>query len=206
MKSAAFAFLLSVPGLLLAGAVPALAQVVAESYSYFDVGGRTMEAIEAQLDRRGPQVGASGARHPGATRMQFVNNVTYVRTNASCRIQRAVVQLTVKVILPRWVGRSGAADDVTLVWDTLSSDIKRHEEQHVGIARNYAENLQDALRRLKPRGDCDSLKTDVAAVSARTLKRHDAAQLRFDQSENAGFQKRFERLLQSRMKQQAAGN
>ena len=188
MRHAAFAFLL-----LLAVPAPADAQTVDRSTSYFTFGGRTLEAIEAELDRRGPAVGAAGVRHPGATRMQFFNKVTYARTSASCQIEKAAVKLDVKVILPRWTGRRGAAQDVAIVWDTLAADIKRHEERHVEIARNHARELQDALGALKPRKTCDTLKADVASTTARILKKHDLAQDRIDRIEGLNFASRFQR-------------
>ena len=49
--------------------LPAQAASVSKTYSYFSVGGTTLEQLEAELSLRGPQVSSTGRRHPGATQM-----------------------------------------------------------------------------------------------------------------------------------------
>ena len=61
----------------LSAALPAPAESLAKTYSYFSVGGTTLDEIEEQLNRRGPQVKSTGRRHPGATQMQFTTRLGY---------------------------------------------------------------------------------------------------------------------------------
>src|SRR5690606_15005250 len=134
--------------LLCLAAVPASAESVTKTYSYFSVGGTTLDELEDQLNRRGPKVKSTGQRHPGATQMQFNTRLGYTEKRGSCRITEANVTVKAKVILPRWRHRGRADRDVRLIWDTLADDIKRHEEQHVVIARKYARQLERKLVRL----------------------------------------------------------
>ncbi|TJW42615.1 MAG: DUF922 domain-containing protein, partial [Mesorhizobium sp.] len=83
-------------------ALPAAAANLVKTYSYFSVGGRTLDDIEAQLSKNGPQVKSTGMRHPGATQMAFTTRVSYAQKSDSCRIVDAIVTLKVKVILPEW--------------------------------------------------------------------------------------------------------
>ena len=47
-------------------ALPAAAANLSKTYSYFSIGGSTLEQLEMELSARGPQVKSTGQRHPGA--------------------------------------------------------------------------------------------------------------------------------------------
>ena len=81
---------------------PASAATVAKTYSYFSIGGSTLEEIQQQLDTRGPKVKTTGHRHPGATQMEFTSRVAYAPTGSSCKVAKAAVTVKAKLILPRW--------------------------------------------------------------------------------------------------------
>lgn len=184
---------------------PAGAANVVKTYSYFSISGRTLDDIENQLSKNGPEVKSTGMRHPGATQMAFTTRVNYARTAKSCRIADAQVTLKVKVILPEWRRPRKTDPDVRLFWDTLSADIKRHEERHVEIAKNHARELEDALKSIYPQKTCDAAKAKAAEVSAAILARHDRAQVQFDRVESVNFESRIIRLLRYRMQRIQSG-
>jgi predicted secreted Zn-dependent protease len=178
--------------------LPSAAETIATSYSYFSIGGSTLTELERDLNRRGPMVRSTGQRHPGATRMNFRTNVSYAEQNGRCWIAKAQVTLTAKVILPRWRPPRRADSDTRLVWDALSSDIKRHEDQHVRIARDYARQLERKLERIGRQRNCALATRKAKAVTDKVLSDHDRAQARFDMAEGAGFEKRLLRLMRQR--------
>ena len=184
---------------------PAPAASLAKTYAYFSIGGSTLEEIEKELTARGPQVKSTGHRHPGATRMEFTSRVGYAEKNGRCSVVSARVTVQVKIILPRWRQRGHAAQDVRLIWDTLESDIRRHEESHVVIAKNHARELEDALTEIGRQKDCATAKTRVKATTDRVLAAHDAAQERFDRIEGINFESRLLRLLKYRMERIESG-
>ena len=92
-----------------------------------------------------------------------------------------------------------------LIWDTLESDIRRHEESHVVIAKNHARELEDALTEIGRQKDCATAKTRVKATTDRVLAAHDAAQERFDRIEGINFESRLLRLLKYRMERIESG-
>jgi predicted secreted Zn-dependent protease len=192
--------------LLLAGLVsPANAASVAKTYSYFSIGGATLEEIQNELDVRGPKVKTTGRRHPGATQMEFTSRIGYANSAEGCRIAKATVTVKAKIILPRW-RRPGRADgDVRLVWDTLASDIKRHEESHVVIAKNYARELEQVLLKVGRQKDCKAAQAKAADLTQRVLARHDRAQVQFDVVEGRNFESRILRLLRYRLERIAKG-
>ncbi len=186
-------------GLLVLQAVPAMSASVSKTYSYFRIGGTTLEDIERDLQRRGPQVNASGSRHPGATRMEFTTNVTYRDRNGFCSVVKASVSVKANMILPRWTRSRGADKDTRFVWETLAADIKRHEESHVTIAKNHARDMEAALLDLTNYRGCDATKKAAQATTDRLLEQHDRAQAQFDRVEGVNFEKRILGLLERRL-------
>ncbi|MEA3534992.1 DUF922 domain-containing Zn-dependent protease [Rhizobium sp. CC-YZS058] len=183
-------------------AAPAGAEtVLTKSITYFPIGGRTAADLDAALSSKGPQMRSTGARHPGATRIRFGGTVTYVKRGAVCAVGAAKVTLNTKLILPRWTNRRSAGRDLALVWDTLSSDIKRHEERHAEIARNAARDMEKTLLALRPEADCERMQARVARVSEDAIAKHDADQVAFDRREAVNFDRRMIRLLQYRLEQ-----
>ncbi len=191
--------------LLCLALAPAAGAGLTKSYSYFTIGGVTVEEIERELAVRGPKVRSTGSRHPGATQMEFKSRVKYGMKNDRCAVVDARVTVEAHIILPRWNRRSSADDDVRLIWDTLSSDIKRHEESHVVIAKNHARELEIALRAITPQRDCAAAEAKVASVTDQVLARHDEEQQRFDRIEGINFESRLLRLLRYRMERIDAG-
>jgi predicted secreted Zn-dependent protease len=184
---------------LMLAATPAGAASLVKTYSYFSVGGRTLDDIEAQLSKNGPEVKSTGSRHPGATQMAFTTRISYAQTANSCRIADAQVTVKVKVILPEWRRPRKSDPDVRLFWDTLSADIKRHEERHVEIAKNHARRLEDALKASYPQATCEAAKAKAGEITAAELARHDQDQVRFDRVESVNFESRILRLIRYRM-------
>lgn len=186
--------------LLSVAATTARAEMLAnKTFSYFSVGGRTAAELDDELSKRGPKMKNTGSRHPGATRIRFGGSVTYVRRGGKCYVGDAKVTLSTNIILPRWKHRRTATKSLALIWDTLSSDIKRHEERHAEIARNHARDLERKLKALRPDKDCDRLQAQVDRITAAAVEAHDKDQARFDRVESYNFNERMVRLLTHRL-------
>lgn len=175
------------------------AQSISRTYSYFSIGGRTVEEIDKELTTRGPKISSTGQRHAGATQMQFSTRYTFESSTGWCRIEDAIVTVKAKIILPRWGQRGRADENTRLIWDTLNADIRRHEESHVQIAKRHARQLERELERLGRRDDCEQMKAAAAQVNARILAEHDRAQDKFDRIETINFENRMMRLLSYRL-------
>jgi predicted secreted Zn-dependent protease len=170
--------------------------VYGKSVSYFDINGNTADDLDAALNARGPTTMGASSRHPGATRIRFGGEATYVERNGRCYIGGARVTVNVDLILPRWRDRRHADRRLSMVWDTLSADIRRHEERHAEIARQHARAMEKAILTLPPARECDALQARVDTESARSIEEHDRDQARFDMIEAANFQNRIQRLMQ----------
>ncbi|MDQ0421453.1 putative secreted Zn-dependent protease [Peteryoungia aggregata LMG 23059] len=176
--------------------------VVRKSIIYFQIGGRTAAELDTELSRKGPFTQASGSRHPGATQIRFGGDLTYTRRGSRCTIEDVRVTVETKLILPRWKNRKRASEEMALLWDALSADIKRHEERHAEIARQHARLLEQRLLKLRPEHDCETLQDRVGAVTDDVTIAHDEAQMRFDRVEARNFQDRMLRILRYRRESQ----
>lgn len=199
-------FILAIlPGLLL-GTVEAPAEtIVHKTISYFSIGGKTATDLDRELQRRGPLLSSTGARHPGATRIRFGGDVTYVQAGGRCKVGNARVTVTTKIFLPKWKFRASASRNLAMLWDTLAADIRRHEERHAEIARTHAREMERALLALPSARDCATLQERVSRISTEKVESHDRDQARFDRIEAANFENRMIRLLKARMAAQGQG-
>jgi predicted secreted Zn-dependent protease len=177
--------------------------VIHKKVTYFSIGGNTAADIDREMMRNGPLSSITGRRHPGATQIRFTGSATYVGKKGRCHIGDAKVVLSTKIMLPRWANRKKASKQLALIWDTLSADIKRHEERHAEIARNHARELEKSILSLPPQKNCTVLKDKVARISQQAMDAHDRDQRRFDRVESINFEKRMIRLLKNRLASRA---
>ncbi|WP_310300106.1 DUF922 domain-containing protein [Rhizobium sp. BE258] len=185
----------------------ASAEVVAtKSYSYFDIRGKTADELDQQLSTRGPTANGSSARHPGATKIRFGGEATYIQHDGRCKVGSAKVTVHTQIILPRWRNRKGATKDLSMIWDALSSDIKRHEERHAEIARTQARAMERGILALPAQRNCEAMQELVSEESTRGIDEHDRLQARFDKVEAVNFQNRMMRLLNNRLKSSGGKN
>lgn len=194
---AATAFFAGVPNAVLSETV------IQKKITYFQIRGKTAEELDKELAYRGPVTKDTGSRHAGATKIKFGGSVTYVQKDGRCYVDRAKVTLSTHLILPQWKNRKGASKELRLIWDTLSRDIKRHEERHAEIARNYARAMEKAFLKLPPQKTCAAMQAMVAKASRDQIAQHDREQMRFDRVEAANFDNRMIRMLGYRLKAQS---
>lgn len=173
--------------------------IIRKSTTYFSIGGRTASDLDREMSRLGPLSNTTGRRHPGATQIRFNGSATFVAKSGHCSIGGAKVLLSTKLMLPRWSNRRKATKEMALLWDTLASDIKRHEERHAEIARTHARELEKTILGLPSTRDCPTLKARVNRVSQEAMVAHDKDQIRFDRIEAVNFERRMIRLLKYRI-------
>lgn len=182
---------------------PAQSASIFRNFHYYTINGKTAADLDKALSRSGPLLKSTGRHHPGAAEIRFDAKVRYGREQGqSCNVTGVYVNVHAKVSLPRWKQRRKASPELALIWDTLSADIKRHEESHIVIARSHASEMEREIRALRSRPDCGTLRADIDAVTQRIMTEHDKAQQQFDKVETMNFEKRFERLLTYRMERQ----
>lgn len=187
------------------GSSAALAADISKKYSYFAVYGKTAEDLDREIAKRGPKLMLTGARHPGATSMEFGIKTKFMSDGKACHLSNAYVSLDLKLTLPSWKNRKTANAEMALMWDTLSSDIKRHEERHAIIARNYALDIEHKLEGLARQKDCKAVQANAEKAADGLLAAHAKAQAEFDKVEAINFEARLARLLEYRISRASKG-
>lgn len=178
---------------------------VTERTAYFTVRGTTLDDLDRELSRKGPQVARGGIRHPGSTEVKFGGRITYKPGGRACKVARVDLSLKLVKTLPRWTAPKSASRATVIVWRTLSEDIARHEGDHAKIARLWLKKMESAIRNLGPEPTCEAMETRVNAVSASYLAGHERAQLRFDAVEGRDVNRRLQRLLAKNVAEAIAG-
>lgn len=167
---------------------------LSERYEYFAVRGATLAEIHRDMARRGPLLGSTGQRHPGATRMQFMTRLRFHDDGSRCRVVDASVGVEARIILPRWIGHAQASERTRRSWAALEADIRRHEGQHVAIAREHAGIIERRLTRLGPAATCAGAEAAAKRETDRLLAEHDRAQARFDAREAQRLGRKLQNL------------
>lgn len=203
LNSKSITLCLTLPMLAFAPVTARAEPKITKSISYFTIQGKTADELDEALAKHGPQGTQSGIRHPGITKISFGGDMTFVTSERSCAIDKVNVTLSTAIELPRWKNRRRATPELALAWDALSSDIKRHEERHAEIARQYARSLEQVLTALRPEKSCERLKNRISAVTKKVMDDHDADQERFDRVESHNFDARLERMITQRQQQAA---
>lgn len=198
--------MLTKSGLLLIGALSlvtglAHAGTVTQRTTYFAVNGATLEELDRDLSRRGPYVAETGLRHPGATEVKFDGEVTYKRVEGGCRVDQTNLGLTLNMTLPRWTPPKRVAPETVLVWRTLEEDIRRHENRHAEIAKEWLKRMEMAIRNLRTQPTCAAMEADVNNVTQRYLASHERAQIEFDTIEGREVNFRLRRALSRTMQE-----
>ena len=189
---------------LFSAVVPAQSASIFREIKYYNINGKTAADLDYALSNKGPFLKSTGQHHPGAAEIRFDAKVRYGKEDGKvCKVTGVYVNVHGKVFLPRWKQRKRAPLELALIWDTLSSDIRRHEESHLVIARAHASEMEQKIAKLYSRKDCADLRDDINRVTEKIMEKHDKEQQHFDRVETINFENRFERLLTYRLEQLA---
>ncbi|NDV85206.1 DUF922 domain-containing protein [Aurantimonas aggregata] len=188
-------------GVGLAHALPAEAAKVTQRTTYFAVKGSTLEELDRDLSRSGPYVAETGLRHPGATEVKFDGQVTYKRDASGCQVDQTNLSLTLNMTLPRWTPPKRVAPETVMVWRTLEEDIRRHENRHADIAKEWLKRMEMAIRNLRTQPSCAAMEADVNNITQRYLASHERAQIEFDTIEGREVNFRLRRALSRTMQE-----
>lgn len=180
--------------------------IVHKSTSYFTIHGKSAADLDRGLAHSGPVAGGEQSRHPGAAQIRFAGDLGYKEAPGRCAVASARIKLTLKIILPSWAERRTATPSLGILWDTLASDIKRHEERHAEIAVQHAHAMEKALLALPPQPTCAQMRALANRTTDQQIALHDADQQRFDRVEMANFESRMTRLIQYRTMQASAAH
>ncbi len=147
---------------------------------YYDIHGRTVDEILAQMKRKGP------AGWAGHTEAQVRYRFTTEPAGAGCRLASYEASLEAQVQLPRWTERDHAAPEVRAWWDRYLASLQNHENGHVRIGLDTASEVERVLRATPPAASCEAVRAEVSRRADPVLKRMQRLQDDYDQRTDHG--------------------
>ena len=121
-----------------------IVDVVEESY---DVRGRTVEEIGQSLN-----ASASSALAPGLRGLHQWNirwSYRFRQGISSCEMVSVPIEITSRIILPRWTQREGADPELIAMWDEYITALRAHEFTHRELSYLAAKDFSRVLGRLR---------------------------------------------------------
>lgn len=143
--AAFFAVFITAPALM----TPADAKVIIkERTKYYSVSGRDGKSLFRSIRQRGPKHRMTG--HAIATTLTSikVRNMKFGIRGRNCVVKDLNVFVDITYTYPRWRDRNRAKANVRSAWDAFDARVKRHEETHGRISREYARSLEKKLKTL----------------------------------------------------------
>lgn len=158
---------------------------------YYNVPGTTVEQINEQITRRGPQNGHA----IGTTETRMTPRVKAVREEeGDCRIDSADVALDLIVTLPQWSELNKAEPRTRSAFERLGAHVEWHEQQHVEISQRYAKKIETELAQMPAQKTCREAMNNARARFKELFEEHNQAQEAFDASERKAIERRLRSL------------
>ena len=159
---------------------------VDEHVELYAVDGKDLSAVISEMNRVGPR-SDDGIRRWGVTRYRLGWQFQHRRSKQDCRAEPLTVELHLETVLPSWRQRDQATPDQQANWAVLSRALAAHEEGHARIARQCAEQLQQALDKVAQAPDCEQLRQQLSSAGETSLDACDAQHADYDRRTRNGY-------------------
>jgi len=114
---------------------------------YYDVHGRTVEELRADMERLGPKI--DGASYVGETGSPMRWGWrTRSMGGASCTIHDVTVSVSAQIMLPRWTPPNDAEPGLAAEWKRFVDAVEAHETGHKDISAKAAREIIDRVQGL----------------------------------------------------------
>ncbi|HEX5370589.1 MAG TPA: DUF922 domain-containing protein, partial [Dehalococcoidia bacterium] len=125
--------------------------------SYYTVSGTTTGAIFASIEQNGPK-DAQGTRGSGITSVVWGYKWTgSEQAGGSCSIGTMTIQVDMTVTLPQHADEAALTDSLQQHWETYSAAVATHEQHHVDMDLQGADDIKQKMQSLGVMSDCDAL-------------------------------------------------
>jgi len=157
---------------------------------YYNIHGRTPNALRKALDAQGP-MGPDGKKRFIA-RTDWTLQWTYkwdgklAKQAGFFRLSEWTVDVKSTIILPRWVELEEAKPFDQRRWQIYMARLKLHENGHAKLAELAGDAANKAFANLKVYPSSEKLKEAVRLKAQEILKLHRAMELEYDQKTDHG--------------------
>lgn len=125
-------------------AQPEVAGTASDRVEYYEIEGATPDELRREMDRRGP-LDDQGRRRDAFARWR-ISWSWPLKSSGKPDFAGAISQFEGVMTLPRWRGREDASAELVKRWDDFMAAVRRHEEGHLGPARQAAPQVAEAIR------------------------------------------------------------
>lgn len=171
------------PGALsLSGATNGLTAVI-DAPAYYQVYGSSVPQLRESIANC-PLRRAAGAYH-AYTAYQINWTYSTNTVNGVCSIATAKVGLHVGMYLPHFAAEPATPASTAASWSNYAANLRRHEDGHVTINRDYAARLAAALQAIPPT-DCATFDRQARTLAESYLTMLDTANELYDSQTSHG--------------------
>lgn len=167
-------------------------KVTEKTYTY-RVSGSSIQAAVKTMTRRGPMTD-HGRRAAGLADFRYRTSVKTKKSNGFCRVTDVTVTINIFYKIPKHSNPSKMSSRDRRRWRSVVSMIDRHERQHGRYYRQFATQLHNALRRMKPQRSCGKFRTIERGLRKKYEGYNKSRNRRYDRAQHKPFNKRLEQL------------
>lgn len=152
--------------------------------SYYDVHGRTLGELRADMRRLGPKL--NGGSFVGETRspMSWSWRTESV-AGSTCSLRDVRVSVNAQILLPRWTAPADADSSLVAEWKRFIGALETHESGHKDISARAGRDLKDQLRGMS--GTCAMVNMRANDIARQIIDRASAEQKQYDAETRHGL-------------------
>ena len=138
-----------------------------------------LPGVRQELDKVGPESEAAGRRFDGLTTWGLRWGFNFNRTDTSCSLRNATIDLEAVITLPELEQNDLTAAETEL-WQGYVQALRAHEDGHVNIYRVGAQELSNDFLAVGEMPDCEQLRSRLSALGDAKLQRLAVADQNYD--------------------------
>ena len=151
---------------------------------YYDVHGRTLAELRADMRRNGPKVADSSFVGETRAPMRWTWK-TQSEGPSTCSIKDVTIWVNAQILLPRWTPPADTAPGVYKEWLRFMTALQTHESGHKDIAARAARELQVKLRDVF--ASCSVISTRAGDIARAILEKAHDEQRQYDADTRHGL-------------------
>ena len=152
--------------------------------TYYSVEGLTTEAVFAYIERNGPTDG-EGKRGSGLTSVVWGYEWQGGPESGECTIGSMTIKADMVVTLPRHTNAAALPPDVRQNWESYAQSVATHEQTHVDIYKDGAQEIKRFMGEIGAQPSCDKLESEIKRVWSEQQNKINARQASFHSAEFA---------------------
>ncbi|PCH45763.1 MAG: hypothetical protein COC23_05600 [Hyphomicrobiales bacterium] len=167
---------------------------VTQKSRFYRVSGHSIQDVVRSMKQNGPYSWDHGRRALALADFRYRIKTETKKVNKLCRVISISLAMNIVYDLPRLSSRDRLSKTHKSRWRRISLMIKNHENRHGRYYRQFARELHNSLRQMKPRTNCRDFKREENRLRKSFERRNSARNRRFDARSYPRFNRRLRRL------------